>query len=103
VSYNTPYRWGRVNKRRLALVNLVSGRVVLLEDQGRGPVEDNQMAATISPGGGMVAYWTFSASGDPRLAIQHIDSRPLRRKGFSLRTELEKSRERWREVVSTPD
>ena len=103
VLYNTPYRWGRVYKRRIGLVNLISGRVVLLEDQGRWQAEDNQVAATLSPGGRMIAYWTFSASGDPRLSIQHIDLEPLCRKGSSLAIELEKSRKQWREEVGAPD
>jgi transcriptional regulator with XRE-family HTH domain len=95
VVYNTPYRWGRFYTRKIGLVNLVSGRVVLLEDQGRGRAEDNQVQATISPKGGMVAYWTFLASWETRLALQHLDPAPLCRKGSSLEVELEKSRQRW--------
>jgi len=94
VSYDTPYRWGRVYKRRAGLVNVVSGRVVMLSDQGRFRPGDNQMYARISPRGDMVAYWTFPYKGEPRLAIQHIDTAPLRDKGASLETELEKSRKR---------
>lgn len=92
VSYDTPYRWGRVYKRRAGLVNVVSGRVVMLSDQGRFRPGDNQMYARISSSGDMVAYWTFPYRGEPRLTIQHIDTAPLREKGASLETELEKSR-----------
>lgn len=94
VSYNTPHRWGKVYKRRAGLVNLVSGRVVMLEDQGRFRSGDNQMYARISPGCDMVTYWTFLFGGEPRLAIQHIDTTPLKVKGASLEIELQRGRKR---------
>ena len=100
VFYDTPYRWGRSYKRRIGLVNLISGRVVLLEDQGRWQPDENQMAAAIAPDGKMVAYWTFSADGEPRLALQYLDSSPLCRKGLSLPVALEQSRQRWVEEVT---
>ena len=97
VSYNTPHRWRKVYKRRAGLVNLVSGRVVMLEDQGRFRSGDNQMYARISPGCDMVTYWTFLFGGEPRLAIQHIDTTPLKVKGSSLEIELQKGRKRLAE------
>ena len=58
------------------------------------------MDAAIAPDGKMVAYWTFSADGKPRLALQYLDPAPLCRKGLSLPAALEQSRQRWVEEVT---
>jgi hypothetical protein len=102
VSYNTPSRRGRGNKKRVGLVNVVSGRIVLLEDRGRLTPGDDQQDACISPRGDVVAYWTFpKMKGIPRLSLQFIDTSFLRAKGTSLADELKRSRKRWVEGEET--
>lgn len=102
VTYDTSYRQGRGYTQRAGLVNIVSGKVALLEDQGRLGPGDNQLDACISPRGDMVAYWAFPKDkGIPRLSLQFIDAAVLRGKGASLDDELERSRKRWAEGEET--
>jgi len=88
VSYDTLFRRGWGYKTRVGLLNLVSGRVVMLTDGGRLKGGDDQMEASLSPGGDAVAYWTQSHEGVLRLSVQLIDHAPLRLKGVSLSGEL---------------
>lgn len=93
VSYDAPYQYGRGYKQRLGLVNVISGRVVLLADRGRLAPDDDQIDACISPSGDVVAYWVFPGKkGIPRLSLQHFDASSLRVKGTSLEDELERHR-----------
>jgi transcriptional regulator with XRE-family HTH domain len=102
VSYDTPYQHGRGYKQRAGLVNLISGRIVLLGDQGRLASGDDQIDVCISPRGDVVAYWVFpDKKGIPRLSLQYIDTSFLRAKGTSLADELERHRKRWAEEDET--
>lgn len=112
VSYDTPYQHGRGYKQRLGLVNVISGRVVLLADRGRLAPDDDQIEACISPKGDVVAYWVFPGKkGIPRLSLQYFDASSLRVKGTPLEDELERLRkrraeedetyQRWREQEDT--
>ncbi len=92
VSYKTPYRWKMSYKQRFGLVNVVSGRVVMLNDLDRLRDGDNQFAAHLSPRGDAVAYWAYPYNGEPRLSIQYIDSAPLQVKGLSLPNQLARHR-----------
>jgi len=92
VSYDTPYRRGWGYKNRVGLLNLVSGRVVMLTDGGRLGGGDDQMGASLSPKGDAVSYWTQSHEGVLRLTVQFIDHAALRLKGVSLSDELKLSR-----------
>jgi transcriptional regulator with XRE-family HTH domain len=95
VSYDTPHQYGRGYKLRLGLVNVISGRVVLLTDRGRLAPDDQQIDACISPKGDVVAYWVFpERKGIPRLSLQYFDASSLRVKGTSLEDELERHRKR---------
>lgn len=84
VEYHTAYPVGRSFKSRLGLCNIVSGRVVMLEDNGRLSDEDDQAMARISPHGDAIAYWVFPREGLPRLTIQYISDAALRVKGLTL-------------------
>lgn len=97
LEFPTPYRWGMFLKRRTALVNLISGRMVLLSDAERLRDADDLSMGTISPQGRFVAYWAWPYEEDapPRLTIQAIDSTHLRVKGSDLVSEL-KQRQRHR-------
>ena len=64
----------------------------MLSDGGRLCDGDDQIAAYLSPKGDAVAYWIYTNEGTPRLAIQSLDTVPLRVKGMSLTHELEKNR-----------
>jgi len=102
VSYDTHYQYGRGYKQRLGLVNVISGRVVLLADRGRLAPDDDQIDACISPRGDVVAYWVFPGKkGIPRLSLQYIDASFLRVKGTSLEDELARSRKRRAEEDET--
>ena len=94
VSYDTLLRrgWGFAN--RAGLLNLVSGRVVMLTDGGRLGGGDDQTGARLSPKGDAVAYWTQSQERDLRLTIQFLDHAALRLKGVSLSEELKLKRKR---------
>jgi transcriptional regulator with XRE-family HTH domain len=102
VSNNTRYRHGRGYKQRLGLVNVISGRMVLLVDRGRLVSGDGQGDARISPRGDVVAYWVFPKNkGIPRLSLQYFDASDLRVKGTSLEDELAKSLKRRAEGDET--
>ena len=102
VSYDTPYQHGRGYKQRLGLVNVISGRVVLLTDRGRLAPDDDQIDACISPRGDVVAYWVFPGKkGIPRLSLQYFDASYLRVKGTSLEDELKRLRKRRAEEDET--
>jgi transcriptional regulator with XRE-family HTH domain len=88
VSYDTPYRRGWGYKSRVGLLNLVSGRVVMLMDGERLKGGDDQMEASLSPRGDAVAYWTQSHEGVLRLTVQFVDHAEFRLKGVSLSDEL---------------
>lgn len=92
----TPYRWGMFHKQRTTLVNLVSGRMVLLTDADRLRDGDDLSTGTISPRGSFVAYWTwpYEKNASPRLTVQAIATEPLRIKGHSLVAELKKQNQR---------
>jgi len=92
VSYKTPYRWKMSYKQRFGLVNVVSGRAVMLNDLDRLRDGDNQFAAHLSPRGDAVGYWVYPYDGEPRLSIQYIDAAPLRVKGLSLPDQLARHR-----------
>jgi len=95
VSYDTPYQHRRGYKQRLGLLNVISGRVVLLADLGRLAPDDDQIDACISPRGDVVAYWVFPGEkGIPRLSLQYFDASHLRGKGTSLKDELDRSQKR---------
>jgi transcriptional regulator with XRE-family HTH domain len=80
VSYETPYRWKMSYKQRFGLVNVVSGRAVILNDLDRLRDGDNQFAAHLSPRGDVVAYWVYPYDSEPRLSIQYIDATPCESK-----------------------
>lgn len=96
LEFSTPYRWGRFKKRRTALVNLISGRMVLLSDADRLRDGDDLSMGTFSPQGGFVAYgaWPYEKDAAPRLTIQAVDSTPLRVKGSDLVAELKQQQRR---------
>jgi hypothetical protein len=96
VEYDTASAWHMAYKTRIGLCNLVSGRVVLLCDDGRLRDGDHQSAAQIAPKGDLVAYWVCPDGGPPRLVIQIIKVAPLRVEGSSLVSELAKSRQHVR-------
>ena len=96
VEYDTSYRWYMAYKTRIGVCNLVSGKVVMLSDQGRLHGGDNQIAATVSPRGDAVAYWVCPYEGIPRLTIQTLQTDVLRGQQSSLKRELEKSRKSLR-------
>jgi len=91
---DTPFRWGKVHKQRVGLLNLVSGRVAMLTDGNRLHSGDNQQGASFSPLGNAVAYWVNPYEGVPRLAIQYFDIAPLKVKGITLVDELARVRHR---------
>lgn len=93
VEYDTTWRWHMAYKTRIGLCDLVSGRVVLLNDDGRLRDGDHQSAAQIAPKGDQVAYWICPDGGPPRLTIQSIEVAPLRVERSSLVNELTKSRQ----------
>lgn len=88
VSYDTAFPSGMIQKTRLGLCNLVTGQVVMLSDAGHLQERDDQINATLSPTGTMIAYWVYPDGGVPRLAIQYVDYAPLQRQGVSLDMEL---------------
>lgn len=88
VSYDTRERRGWGYKNRVGLLNLISGRVVMLTDGERLRDGDDQMGESLSPKGDAVAYWTQSHEGILRLSVQFIDPAALRMKGGSLSDEL---------------
>ena len=92
----TPYRWGMFHKQRTTLVNLVSGRMVLLGDADRLRDGDDLSMGAISPQGSFVAYWAWPYEKDsfPRLTVQAIDTLPLRVKGSNLVAELKRQNQR---------
>lgn len=90
LTFATPYRWGMFQKRKAALINLISGRMVHLNDADRLRDGDDLSMGTISPQGRFVAYWAwpYEKNGVPRLTVQTIDNTPLRVKKSSLAAEL---------------
>lgn len=96
VEYDTAYHWHMAYKTRIGVCNLVSGKVVLLSDDGRLHGGDNQISARISPKGDAVAYWICPYEGIPRLTIQTLQADALRDQQRSLKRELEKSRKHLR-------
>jgi hypothetical protein len=74
-SYDGPF-----DRYRQAVVNVVTGRTVALDDRGRLRKEEDLLGARLSPGGSLVAYWV---TGDDlhrelpaRLCLQqlHLES-----------------------------
>jgi hypothetical protein len=86
------------HKQRVGLINLVTGRLVMLIDDSRIRSGDNQRGARISPHGNAVAYWVYPLDGQPRLSIQYIDLAPLLVEGVTLVDELEQERRRRQEA-----
>lgn len=96
VEYDTDYRWHMAYKTRIGIWNVISGKVVMLSDQGRLHGGDNQISATISSKGDAVAYWICPYEGTPRLTVQRLQVSALQGQQCSLKKELEKSRKRLR-------
>jgi hypothetical protein len=96
VNYKTSHQWGVWPKDLLGLVNLVTGRIVMLDDRGRLRDEDFPIVARIAPAGDRVAYWVYPQDKrtPARLVVQFIDTAPLQVKGVTLAAELDRSRKR---------
>jgi DNA-binding XRE family transcriptional regulator len=94
VEYRSQYPWGMINKPLIGLVNLISGHVVMLTDNGRIRDGDVQTSETFSEAGDLVAYWVLPEHGDARLSVQKVNSWALCRDNISLI----KQWEAWRET-----
>ena len=103
VSYANEGRLGRGYKQRLGLVNVILGRGVLLTDLGRLAPDGDQIEASISPGGDMVAYWVFPGKKEvPRLSLQSFNTSHFRGvKGTALEDERARSRKQQAEEDET--
>ena len=94
VDYQTSYPWGESYhyRTRIAVCNLLSGRMALLPDAGRLQERETFIWAGFSPRGDAIAYWISGDEVVPRLSVQYIALAPLRAEGVSLSETLEQNR-----------
>ena len=101
LSLFTPFQWGVTHKERAGVVNLVSGRMALLTDQGRLRPADAQCRVQLSAQGDQALYWVGGYEGTFRLALQHLNPRALVSPDESLATEIERAHHAWLDMLES--